>query len=149
MSIVACVFQHMKTNSLSSEREQESCDLGGREGGAEQHSRFQAHQMFAVASKFFFLRILCCAAISQYCRDEVVQNLVGSRLALTAQKSKNLCRVTLVRFLQPFRMLTLQLHNTSLSISIATTLLIDCLYLLQRRNDDVWSFCRYTRPCRF
>ena len=35
-------------------------------------------------------------------------------------------------------------QNTSVNVSIAATLLIDCLRSLQKRNDHVW-FCRYTR----
>ena len=58
-----------------------------------------------------------------------------------------LCRVTLVLVLHPFSRNN-DAHNTSLYISIVTTSLLDCPYSLQKRNDHVWSFCRYTRSYR-
>ena len=43
---------------------------------------------------------------------------------------------------------TVTLTTPSLYISMATTLLIDCLYSLQTRDDHVWSCCGYSRSHR-
>ena len=65
---------------------------------------------------------------------------------LLCGKSASLSRHTCSSSAPTSQILTAQLHSQhfSLYISVAATLLVDCLYSLQKRNDHVWSFCRYT-----
>ena len=119
-------------------------------GDAEQQHHFQAHHSFQShdPSKLFSESIVALP-FSQYCREEAVWNLDGSRPALGVQKSISLsCRIRsglFIHFSDPDGAVTLTILPST--FPIATTLLMDCPYSLQKRNDHVWSFCRYTRFC--
>ena len=84
---------------------------------------------------------------SQYCCEEVFGNRIEADQPLVCRKAY-LCRVTPFLVLHPLHRNTdgiVTLATTSFYMSFVIPILICCLYSLPKRNDHVWSLCRYTR----
>ena len=102
----------------------------------EQHTQIQAHLFRNTTHQSCFFRIICCAAIFSVFREEVVFLELGWKQAYHWCAEKHISVVS-----QLFRF---EFHFTDTD-GTATLPLICCQKSLQKRNDHVWSFCRYTR----
>ena len=103
-------------------------------------------QVFSCAThQSCFSESFAALPCSPYCCEEVVENPDGSRPTqggpkfVSCHTSSGSSSVSQIRR---------YIQNTFFCISIAITLVVDCLYPLQQRNDHVWSCCRYPRSDR-